>query len=104
MKTLLQFLLVCLLLFASTALRAQVGVGTTTPDSKAALDIQAADKGLLIPRLTAGQRTGIANPPQGLIVYQTDGTPSGGPQTGFGTTPARPRSGCFWTPTPIVAA
>jgi hypothetical protein len=71
-----------LLLFAVAA-HAQVGVGTATPDAKSALDIRASDKGLLIPRLTAAQRTGITSPPQGLMVYQTDGTASGGPQTGF---------------------
>ena len=43
------------------AARAQVGVGTTTPDAKSALDIRATDKGLLIPRLTAAQRTAIIN-------------------------------------------
>lgn len=62
---------------------AQVGVGTTTPDAKSALDIRATDKGLLIPRLTAAQRLAITSPPQGLMVYQTDGTAGGGPQTGF---------------------
>ncbi|MDQ2769238.1 MAG: hypothetical protein M3Y54_01900 [Bacteroidota bacterium] len=65
------------------AARAQVGVGTATPDAKAALEIKASDKGLLIPRLTAGQRTAITSPPQGLMVYQTDGTAGGGAQTGF---------------------
>ncbi|WP_022824288.1 hypothetical protein [Hymenobacter norwichensis] len=83
MKLVLQFFLLLLLLLASASLRAQVGVGTTTPDSKAALDIQATDKGLLIPRLTQAQRLVISRPPQGLMVYQTDGTPTGGPQTGF---------------------
>ncbi|MBO2010808.1 hypothetical protein [Hymenobacter negativus] len=61
-----------LLLLTSTVARAQVGVGTTTPNAKAALDIQAADKGLLIPRLTAAQRSAIGSPPRGLMVYQTD--------------------------------
>ncbi|MBJ6111496.1 hypothetical protein JAO73_20915 [Hymenobacter sp. BT523] len=65
------------------AASAQVGVGTATPDAKSALDIRATDKGLLIPRLTAAQRTGITSPPQGLMVYQTDGTAAGGAQTGF---------------------
>ncbi|MBJ6109275.1 hypothetical protein JAO73_09645 [Hymenobacter sp. BT523] len=60
-----------------------VGIGTPTPNAKAALEISAADKGLLIPRLTAAQRTAITSPPQGLMVYQTDGTASGGTQTGF---------------------
>jgi len=73
-----------LLLAAPVAARAQsVGIGTLTPDAKAALDIRATDKGLLVPRLSAAQRTGIATPPQGLMVYQTDGTAGGGIGTGF---------------------
>ncbi|UOG75704.1 hypothetical protein MTX78_03700 [Hymenobacter tibetensis] len=98
MKLALQSCLL-LLLLASTSLRAQVGVGTTTPDAKAALDIQAADKGLLIPRLTAAQRLAIASPPQGLMVYQTDGTTSGGAQTGFWYYAGAPAQWVFLNPT-----
>ena len=83
MNRLLQTLLLLCLLLLSAAARAQVGVGTTAPAPQAALDIQATDKGLLIPRLTQTQRIAISRPPQGLMVYQTDGTPAGGPQTGF---------------------
>ena len=72
-----------LLALSPIAAQAQVGVGTTTPDAKSALDIRAIDKGLLIPRLTEAQRLTITSPPQGLMVYQTDGTASGGSQTGF---------------------
>ena len=75
--------LLLLLLARRTSQAQSVGIGTATPDAAAALDIRASDKGLLIPRLTAGQRAGIATPPQGLLVYQTDGTPTGGPNTGF---------------------
>lgn len=66
---------------AALAVQAQtpagsVGIGTTTPNAKAALDVTATDKGVLVPRLTQAQRTGIAAPvPAGLLVYQTDGTP-----------------------------
>ena len=62
-----------LVAFLPLAAQAQVGVGITTPDAKAALEIRATDKGLLIPRLTASQRAAITSPPQGLLVYQTDG-------------------------------
>ena len=51
-----------------------MGVGTTTPNAKAALDISATDKGLLIPRLTQTQRLAITSPPNGLMVFQTDNT------------------------------
>ena len=47
-----------LLALAAGTARAQVGIGTATPDAKAALDIRATDRGLLIPRLTAAQRSG----------------------------------------------
>ena len=76
-------LLLGLLLARFTARAQSVGIGTTTPDAKAALDIRATDKGLLVPRLSATQRTDIAAPPQGLMVYQTDGTAGGGIGTGF---------------------
>ena len=60
-----------------------VGIGTATPSPQAALDLSATDRGLLIPRLSAAQRTAIASPPQGLTVYQTDGSAGGGAGTGF---------------------
>ncbi|MCR5886640.1 hypothetical protein LRS06_02385 [Hymenobacter sp. J193] len=79
MKTCYPTLLLLLLLLGTIA-RAQttpatgsVGIGTSTPDAKAALDISSTDKGLLIPRLDSVQRAGIAAPPDGLMVFQTDG-------------------------------
>ncbi|WP_046245591.1 hypothetical protein [Hymenobacter terrenus] len=83
MKNLFAFLFLLATLFLARTSQAQVGIGTNTPNTKSAVDIQATDKGLLIPRLTAAQRTAIASPPQGLMVYQTDGSPSGGAQSGF---------------------
>lgn len=85
MKHLYSALLLALL--TAGAVQAQVGIGTTTPDAKAALDIQAADKGLLVPRLTEAARTGLQAPPQGLLVFQTDGAQPGFYYaTGSGTT------------------
>jgi hypothetical protein len=63
--------LLCLSNFAS----AQVGIGTTTPDPSAQLDIVGAQKGLLIPRMNLSNRTGIALPATGLMIYQTDNDP-----------------------------
>ncbi|RAK65695.1 tail fiber domain-containing protein [Hymenobacter edaphi] len=72
------FLLLGLLAFAAATRAQSVGVGTATPNAKAALDIVSTDKGVLVPRLTQAQRTGIAAPvPVGLLVYQTDGTQPG---------------------------
>ena len=51
---------------------AQVGIGTTTPDPSAELDITSTTKGLLIPRMTNAQRKAISNPAAGLQVFVTD--------------------------------
>lgn len=51
----------------------QVGIGTTSPDASAQLEVSSNTKGLLIPRMTQAQRTNISFPAQGLMVYQTDG-------------------------------
>ncbi len=53
--------------------QAQVGIGTTTPDASAQLHVASTTKGLLIPQLTAAQRTAMAAPANGILVYQTDG-------------------------------
>lgn len=44
------------------------------PDPSAMLDVQSLTKGMLIPRMSGGQRVGIAAPANGLIVYQTANT------------------------------
>jgi len=46
-----------------------VGIGTTTPNSKAMLDISSISKGLLIPSMTTVQRLSIDSPAEGLLVY-----------------------------------
>jgi hypothetical protein len=51
---------------------AQTGIGTTTPDASAKLDISSTNKGVLIPRMTAAQKTAIVSPSTGLLVFQTD--------------------------------
>jgi hypothetical protein len=50
----------------------QTGIGTTTPDASAQLDVTATNKGVLVPRLTTVQRTGVAAPANGLLVYDSD--------------------------------
>ncbi|HOZ79188.1 MAG TPA: hypothetical protein PLY34_14440 [Ferruginibacter sp.] len=49
-----------------------VGIGTASPATSAQLDITSTNKGLLMPRLTTAQRTAIANPANGLMVYDTN--------------------------------
>ena len=53
-------------------IQAQVGIGTSSPDASAALEVASADKGLLIPRMSTAQRTAIVNPANGLMVFDTD--------------------------------
>ena len=61
--------------FEMIPLSGQVGIGTTNPDVSAQLDVSSSTKGLLMPRMTATQRSNISNPATGLLVFQTDGTP-----------------------------
>jgi len=72
-----------LLLFATVLLLgiqtfAQTGVAINTngadSDNSAMLDVSSTEKGILIPRMTEAQRTAIALPAKGLLVYQNDGT------------------------------
>ena len=49
-----------------------VGVGTSSPDASAALEIASTEQGLLIPRMTSAQRDAISSPAPGLLVYNTD--------------------------------
>ncbi len=53
-----------------------VGVGVTSPNSSAALDVDSTAKGFLAPRMTSVQRNAVASPATGLLVYQTT-SPSG---------------------------
>jgi hypothetical protein len=100
----------CLISFIALLTRpwyacAQVGIGTTTPDASAALEITSNNKGLLIPRMQSGERLGIVSPAPGLLVYQTDAPVSGaaaGSQPGFyynTGTPAAP-AWTFLNPSP----
>jgi hypothetical protein len=51
-----------------------VGIGTTTPDSSAMLDISSNNKGLLLPRIK--DTSAIKNPAKGLLIYSNhDNTP-----------------------------
>lgn len=61
------------LLEAVVQLSAQnVGIGTTTPNSKALLELSSINKGVLLPSMTTSQRFAITSPPNGLLVYDTD--------------------------------
>jgi hypothetical protein len=70
--TKISLLLLCLVLSGLYGAAQNVGIGTTTPNPAAKLEIADSSKGVLIPRLTAKQRKQVQNPPPGLILFQTD--------------------------------
>ena len=57
-----------------------VGIGTNSPNSSAILDASSTTKGFLPPRMTHAQKTAIASPPQGLIIYCTNCGTNGEPE------------------------
>lgn len=76
-QKLLTIVIVGTIFFIKTVNAQSVSINNTAaaPDSTAMLDINSTTKGLLIPRMTAGQRSAINTPATGLLVYQTDGDP-----------------------------
>jgi microcystin-dependent protein len=48
---------------------AQVGFNNPNPAPSSIIDLTANDKGLLIPRMTTGERSAISNPANGLLVF-----------------------------------
>jgi uncharacterized protein (TIGR02145 family) len=50
---------------------AGVGIGTTSPNTSAKLEISSSTQGFLPPRMTTTQRDAIASPAIGLVIYNT---------------------------------
>ncbi|MCG2610349.1 tail fiber domain-containing protein [Flavobacterium sp. SM15] len=75
MKTFIRFSIFALVFVINTTVQAQVGIGTTTPNSSSVLDVTSTTAGLLTPRMTMAQRNAITTPATGLLIYQTDNTP-----------------------------
>ena len=94
-----KYLITFFAIFICSALKAQTGIGTTTPDVSAKLDISSTSKGLLAPRMTSAQRTAIGTPANGLLVYQTDGTSGFYVNTGTSGSPVWTRVNMDWTRT-----
>lgn len=65
------FLVLNMLILINYSSTAQVGIGTSTPDESAQLEINSTSKGLLVPRMSTTQRNSISNPALGLIIYNT---------------------------------
>jgi hypothetical protein len=49
-----------------------VGIGTTTPDPSALLELKSNTSGVLIPRMIQDEKNAIDDPANGLLIYQTD--------------------------------
>jgi hypothetical protein len=59
-------------LFLASQILAQTGIGTTTPNASAKLDVYSTNKGFLPPRVTitsASDATTIVSPAEGLLIY-----------------------------------
>lgn len=50
---------------------ARVGIGTSSPDNSALLELKSTSQGFLLPRLNQDQILAITNPAEGLVVYNT---------------------------------
>ncbi len=87
MKTITTYLTFFTLLITLPIL-AQVGIGTTTPDPSAIMDITAIDKGLLIPRVLLDDVNNDmidgTNPvADGMLIWNTNAATTGGSGIGF---------------------
>jgi hypothetical protein len=60
-----------LLVGVTTTVFAQQGFGINQPNASAAVDITSTTQGFLPPRMTSAQIAAIANPAEGLVVYNT---------------------------------
>lgn len=54
-----------------TAYTQAVGIGTTSPNASAMLDVTSSNKGFLAPRMNSSTRTGIPSPAAGLLIFDT---------------------------------
>jgi hypothetical protein len=103
-----------LLVILSNTMFSQVGIGTTTPNASAELDVTSTTKGFLVPRMTQAQRNAIAIPvAAGLQVWCSNCGTYGEAQVFNGTSwtnliggipsvPAYPESAVFCASGPTV--
>ena len=74
MTTIFKFIILFLIIIIPFGIQAQIAINSdgAAPDASAMLEITSTDKGILIPRMTTLDRTTIASPATGLLVYDTD--------------------------------
>ena len=81
------FIFFTVFLYSILTINAQVGVGTVTPEPSSILDVTATDKGFLAPRVSLSNVTDnvspINAPVEGLLIYNTNGSVTGGSGTGY---------------------
>ena len=70
-RNLFLLLSVCLLFSNLSVFSQGVGIGTTTPDPSAKLEIKSNTQGTLVTRMTTTQRNAIVNPANGLLIFNT---------------------------------
>jgi hypothetical protein len=76
-----RLLYVVVLLHLAQPSQAQTGIGTASPNASAALDVQSASRGMLVPRVAlqaVADGTTISNPATSLLVYNTNPAMGGG--------------------------
>jgi trimeric autotransporter adhesin len=65
------YLTILFVLIITFAIAQNVGIGTSSPNASAQLDIASTTKGFLTPRMTKTQKNAITAPATSLLVYQT---------------------------------
>ncbi|MEP7144931.1 MAG: hypothetical protein ABI707_18750 [Ferruginibacter sp.] len=72
MKNLILISLIFLSSIVSYSQSVGISIDGSVPDPSAMLDVKSTTKGLLIPRMSSAERTGILNPAVGLLVYDDE--------------------------------
>jgi len=73
-KYFMLLIICCAAMINGVAQNVRINAGAAPVEASALLDINSTDKGILIPGMTSGERSAIAHPAKGLLVFQTDGT------------------------------
>ena len=55
----------------SLSVSGTLGIGTTSPDPSALLDVSSVSQGILFPRLTSTQLSSVSSPPAGLMAFNS---------------------------------
>lgn len=72
MKKLIYLVVVFFTTFITNAQNVAINTDGSNADASSILDVKSTTKGMLIPRMTTAQRTAIATPALGLLVFDTD--------------------------------